>query len=59
MLRWAFAPLGDLRLQYNYDELDSLDVTTGETSAHAIWLGLRYGFGAGGEFWAVDHNHKH
>ncbi len=59
MLRWAFAPLGDVRLQYNYDELDSLDATTGETNAHAVWLGLRFGFGAGGEFWAGDHGHKH
>ena len=59
MLRWAFAPLGDLRLQYNLDDLDSLGATTGEDRAHAVWLGLRYGFGAGGKFWAGDHSHKH
>ena len=64
MIRWAFAPLADLRLQYNYDNMDSLDTATNDGEAHAVWLGLRFGFGAGGEFAGVHahgasgHNHN-
>jgi hypothetical protein len=59
MLRWAFSPLGDLRLQYNYDNMDSLSSDTNEDGAHAVWLGLRFGFGAGGEFWSDGKKHAH
>ncbi|MGB0555333.1 MAG: hypothetical protein ACPGQV_22680 [Alphaproteobacteria bacterium] len=59
MLRWAFSPLGDLRLQYNYDNMDSLSSATNEANAHAVWLGLRFGFGAGGEFWSEGNQHAH
>ena len=50
MLRWTFTPLGDLRLQYNYVNMESLSSDTNEAGAHSVWLGLRFGFGAGGAF---------
>ena len=63
MIRWAFAPLADLRLQYNYDDMDSLDAAPNDGESHAVWLGLRFGFGAGGEFAGVHdhggHGHNH
>lgn len=64
MIRWAFAPLADLRLQYNYDDMDSLDATPNDGKSHAVWLGLRFGFGAGGEFAGIHdhgagHGHNH
>jgi len=43
LLGWQFAPTGNLRLQYNYDHADHLD----DGDAHALWLGLQWGFGAG------------
>lgn len=59
LVKWAFAPLGDLRLQYNYDNTDALSTDTDDAGAHAVWLGLRFGFGAGGEFWSDGHDHNH
>lgn len=63
MLRWAFSRAGDLRLQYNYDNADFLRTETNAANAHAVWLGVRFAFGAGGEFWAGDdgptHGHRH
>lgn len=64
MIRWAFAPKADVRLQYNYDNMESLDIAGNDGEAHAVWLGLRFGFGAGGEFSGTHdhqtgHNHDH
>ena len=56
MLRWTFTPLGVLRLQYNYDNMESLSSDTNEAGAHSVWLGLRFGFGAGGAFWSDGEN---
>ena len=53
---WQFAPGAQLRLQYNYDIADHLDVAAAkdDASAHAFWAGLGWTFGAG-----KSHDHKH
>lgn len=59
MLRRAFGPGGDLRLQYNYDYADLLNTETNASGAHAVWLGLRFALGAGGEFWSTGEGRAH
>lgn len=43
LLAWQFAPTGNVRLQYNYDNADFLT----DDDAHSIWLGFQWAFGAG------------
>jgi hypothetical protein len=53
---WQFAPGAQLRLQYNYDKADHLNAIDGkdDASAHAVWAGLGWTFGAGKPY---DHKH--
>lgn len=43
LLAWQFAPTGNVRLQYNYDNADFLT----DDDAHSVWLGFQWAFGAG------------
>lgn len=55
MLAWQFAPTGNVRLQYNYDNADFL----ADDDAHSVWLGFQWAFGAGEAVHVAGGGHDH
>ncbi len=55
LLAWQFAPTGNVRLQYNYDNADFLT----DDDAHSIWLGFQWAFGAGEAVHVSGGGHDH
>ena len=58
LLTWYFAPTGNVRLQYNYDNADFLE----DQDAHSVWLSAQWAFGAGEAIHVRDggaHAHDH